>query len=339
MMETRTPLSPAQEDLRDRLARLVDSDGSWSKDAAADLSANEWRRWFALRLQGKDPYFGYDRDEFPDGASLLFRDLFRDLPSLDTTEAAEGLYWYLRSLEDQFATHPGIQLRVAIDLVSRVRPRHLPEDSSSRQDLRDLLRRWIGGTDEYPESLLLEGRTDPDDESVSPKTLHRRCLFALATLQRQRNEDDFDVWTRWFDEMEFASAAFSGMGLSVSESTLRQREDAPAEWVARLFEYAHAIEEAGGSINLRYPLESLYAGDLDRETLKWYFWDEVHAMDNPEQRWKALKNDLLQRTDAHLISYTSMQHRTRHRDANGSGDDEVTAGTAASTGWSIFHPA
>jgi len=337
-METRASLSLAQEDLRDRLARLVDTDGSWNEDAVVDLSANEWRRWFSLRLQGKDPYFGYDRDEFPDGASLLFRDLFRDLPALNTTEAAEGLFWYLRSHEDGLATLPGIQLREALDLVMRIRPRHLSdEEGSPRENLRDLLRRWIGGTDECPDSLLLEGRAGSDDEPVGPKTLHRRCLFALTTLQKQRDESDFDVWTRWFDEMEFASAAFSGMGLSVSESTLQQREGPPAGWVGRLFEYAVEIENAGGSINLRYPLESLYAGDLDRETLKWYFWDEVCAMYEPERRWKELRDDLLQHTDAFLISYANMQRRSRHRlETNGS-VDMVTAGAAASTGWSFYH--
>ena len=137
--------------LRSELATLVDERGRWQEEALQALNPETWATWFAARLDGRDPYFPYDREEFPAGAADLFRQLFRENKDLDTEAAAEGLARYLESLDP--ATQAGVKLRQAMDLVMRVRAR----ETSARSELRRILRGWI------EQRVILEGRGALDD--------------------------------------------------------------------------------------------------------------------------------------------------------------------------------
>lgn len=290
---------------------LLNEEGEWKKSAVQDLAPKHWAQWFKARLAGQDPFFSYGRDEQGSGTSNLFRRLFQELSDLDTTKAARGLCWYLRSLTEDLPDIPGARLRQALDLVMRVRARELTEgESPPRDELRALLRDWI--QNEY----ILEGREEGEDP-ISPVVLHRRALFALVVLQRPGDERDHDIWEQWFEYPQFASAAFSGMALSASDHP-------PHGWLRQLLEYKEAIEAEGGNMILQYPLETLFMDERDPKKAERYLWREVNEFDNPEEEWERIRT-LLDRVDF-LHSYPVLRARP-----NGF-SDEVDNGFAETEG-------
>ena len=90
--------------LRSELATLVDERGRWQQEALKALNPETWATWFAARLDGRDPYFPYDREEFPAGAADLFRQFFREnksesIQGFRMTLADEAVYRFALVLD------------------------------------------------------------------------------------------------------------------------------------------------------------------------------------------------------------------------------------------------
>ena len=270
--------------LRSELATLVDERGRWQEEALKALNPETWATWFAARLDGRDPYFPYDREEFPAGAADLFRQLFRENKDLDTEAAAEGLARCLDNLDP--ATEAGIKLRRAMDLVMRVRAR----ETSARSELRRILRGWI------EQRVILEGREALDDPE-EPTPLHRVAMFALIALQKQDDESDPDVWQAWLDDERFAEVAFSGLAVSVRSLPK-----------GKLKAFLDLVDRAERKIFIRPSLEALFVG-RDRTTVINYLWDEVKDREQPEQDWQRLRKRLDRVAD--LSSFRMMNIRRR----------------------------
>lgn len=280
-----------ENELPSRLSSLLAPDGSWNPSAVQSLGPETWAKWFRTRLDGCDPHFGYDREDPATHPANLFRALFDDLGSLNTANAAQGLAWYLDSLNPSEAN--GTTLREAIDLALHVRPRSTP----ARADLCETLRDWIG---EPGESALLnrpEGR-------VAPATLLRKALFALAALQfpggrgpdGERNDDrDIETFRAWIDHPDVAEAAFSGLGLALPST--------PDAGVVHHF--LLLCEDEG--IQPKYPLETLFIDRSDREAIRTYLWTETQRADDSEERWENLRDWLSD--EFYLPSYHLMERR------------------------------
>ncbi len=278
--------------LRSELATLVDERGRWQQEALKALNPETWATWFAARLDGRDPYFPYDREEFPAGAADLFRQLFRENKDLDTEAAAEGLARYLESLDP--ATQAGVKLRQAMDLVMRLRARLVmrvrTRETSARSELRRILRGWI------EQRVILEGREALDDPE-EPTPLHRVAMFALIALQKQDDESDRDVWEAWLDDERFAEVAFSGLAVSVRSLP-----------EGKLKAFLDLVDRAERKIFIRPSLEALFVG-RDRTTVINYLWDEVQGREQPEQDWDRLRKRLDRVAD--LSSFRMMNIRRR----------------------------
>lgn len=318
-----TPQTDASE-LRGVLRNTVDDAGRWRfPTLAEDLGAEDWMRWFALRLTNRDPFFGYDREEREHGQVNLFSNLFRRLhqdPEVDDQtvrtirdDAAAGLHFLMRELDENLEEASSDLLHDVFDLIGRIRVRR----TSVADDVRAIVREWIESEE------LLEGR----EGRISPELLHRSALFALSDLQEQGDEQDRDVWERWFQEDPFRLAAFSGMARCADPHP-------PEGWVRDLLDYADQARENGTPVMEGFALEALYMGDLDPEILKWYLWDEAQESDEPRAMWDRLRN-LLADTEAELLEFEEMRVLERQRSDT---PDPVPAGTteADSTGWGKF---
>lgn len=320
-----TPQTDASE-LRGVLRNTVDDAGRWRfSTLAEDLGAQDWMRWFVLRLTNRDPFFGYDREEREHGQVNLFSNLFRQLhqdpevedQTVQTIEedAAAGLHFLMRGLAENLEEVSSDLLHDVFDLIGRIRVRRTPV----ADNVRGLVQVWIESEE------LLEDR----EGRISPELLHRSALFALSDLQEQGDEQDRDVWERWFEVEPFKLAAFSGMA--------RCAESHPPEgWVRDLLDYAERAHENGTPVMEKFALEALYMGTVDPESVMWYLWDEAQETDVPQETWSRLQN-LLADTDAELLNFDTMHVLERQRS---DAPDPVPAGTAAdinSTGWGKFH--
>ncbi len=268
----KTALKP---DLKDRLAELIDEHGRWRLDRVSELSASDWVDWFRARLDGDDPYFPADRDEFPGD---LFRGLLRELHSerlLPNQAMVEGLASFLRELNPSKAN--ALILEEALDLAALSRA----ASSKARPKLRAVLRDWIDG------EFLLKRRA----KDIDPKRLHRSALYALVALQRLGDEEDRDIWERALNEPELAAAAYSGMAFSFTDP-------APG-WTKTLRKNAHKL---GDLRVLQHPVEALFLSRRDRQGVYLYLWKEVAN----EADWNQLR-ELLRRVTT-LPLYEMMGH-------------------------------
>lgn len=299
-----------ERELPSRLAGLLEANGSWDASAVQELGPETWAEWFRTRLDGCDPHFGYDREDHATHPANLFRALFDDLDTLNTADAAQGLAWYLGSL-DPHGTD-GTKLREAIDLVLHARPRHTP----ARDGLRERLRNWIGEPDD---SALM----DRDEDSVAPETLQRKSLFALAALQYpggrgpndERNEElDIETFRAWLDHPDVAEAAFSGLGLGLPGT--------PEEGVVHDFLTLCEDED----IHPKYPLETLFIDRPGRhQQVRTYLWTEAQRSDDPAERWEQLRTWL--NDEFYLPSYRLMETR-RDQYANSTDPEEETSSSS-----------
>ena len=281
-----------ESDFPSYLAGLLKADGSWDFSAVQELGTGAWAEWFRTRIDGCDPYFGYDREDYATHPANLFRALFDALDDLNTADAAQGLAWYLNSLDP--STEDGTSLREAIDLVLHVRPRY----TSARDDLRTALRDWIGSPGN---SALL----DRDEDRVMPETLLRKALFALAALQfpggrgpngEQNDESDIETFRNWLNHQDVAEAAFSGLGLALPST--------PDDSVVH--DFLSLCEEE--DIRPKYPLETLFIDRPDRhQEIRTYLWTEAERSDDPEERWDQLRTWL--NDEFYLPSYRLMETR------------------------------
>ena len=279
-------------ELDSRLAGLLARDGSWNGSVVQDLEPGTWAEWFRLRLGGCDHRFGYDREDHATHPANLFRALFDDLDTLNTAPAAQGLAWFLASLDP--ASVEGVKLREAIDLVLHVRPRYTP----ARDALRDTLCDWVG---ERGDSTLL----NREEDRVAPETLQRKALFALAALQypggqgpdgEPNDEADLDTFRAWLDHPDVAEAAFSGLGLALPS---------PPE-TGVVHEFLTLCEEEG--IDPKYPLETLFIDRPGRhQQIRTYLWKEAQLSDDAEDRWDDLRAWL--DDEFYLPSYRVMESR------------------------------
>lgn len=282
-------------ELRGVLRNTVDDAGRWRfSTLAEDLGSQDWMRWFALRLTNRDPFFGYDREEREHGQVNLFSNLFRHLHQSTEVEdetaraieedAAAGLHFLMRELDENLGEISSDLLHDVFDLIGRIRVRRTPV----ADDVRAIVRAWIQSEE------LLEDR----EGRISPELLHRSALFALSDLQEQGDEQDRDVWERWFEHEPFKLAAFSGMA--------RCAEPHPPEgWVRELLDYAERAHENGTPVMEGFALEALYMGTLDPEVVNWYLWEEAQDADESREMWARLR-DLLADTDAELLAYDHM---------------------------------
>lgn len=286
-------------ELQPRLSRLLKRDGSWAPSAIEELDPATWTEWFRRRLAGSDPHFGYDREDHATHPGNLFRSLFEELDSLDTTDAAEGLAQHLDSLDPSSAN--GTQLREAIDLLLHVRPRYTP----ARDDLCETLREWI---DE--ESLLQR-----EGNSVAPETLHRKALFALAALQypggqgpngKQNDEADIETFRAWLNDPDVAEAAFSGLCLALPST--------PEPGVVSDFLELCNEED----IHPKHPLETLFIDRQNRQEIRNYLWEEVQALDDAETKWEKIREWLGE--EFYLPSYGVMASRSESPSSFSGGD-------------------
>jgi hypothetical protein len=283
-----TTAEDTQQDLRASLSRLLNPDGSWNRSEIKELDASAWEAWMRLRLAGRDPRFGYGRDDHARNPGNLFRHLFETFDSIDTTHAARGLVQYLDGLDP--SAEQGTRLLETIDLVLHVRPRHTP----ARDDLRNTLREWI------TQSLLL----DRTDDTVAPATLHRKALFALAALQdpgghsptgEPNDERDIETFRDWLDDPDVAEAAFSGLCLALPSTP-------PSGTV---HEFLELCDREG--IRPQHPLETLVINRANRYEIRRYLWQEAHHSENPEARWNELQAWL--GGEFYLPSYALMEKR------------------------------
>ncbi len=283
-----TTAEDTQQALQASLSRLLNTDGSWNRSAIEALDAGMWEEWIRCRLEGRDPRFGYGRDDHARHPGNLFRHLFDTFDSIDTTNAARGLARYLDALDP--SAEPGTRLLEATDLVLHVRPRHTP----ARDDLREILQEWIS------QSLLL----DRTDDTVAPATLHRKALFALAALQypgghsphgEPNDECDIETFRDWIDDPDVAEAAFSGLCLTLPSTP-------PPGTV---HEFLELCDQEG--IRPQHPLETLVINRANRNEIRRYLWEEVHRGENPETRWNQLQEWL--RDAFYLPSYALMEKR------------------------------
>lgn len=289
-------------ELRGVLRNTVDDAGRWRfATLAEDLGAQDWMRWFALRLTNRDPFFGYDREEREHGQVNLFSNLFRRLHQSTEVEneiartiegdAAAGLHFLMRELDENLAEVSSDLLHDVFDLIGRIRVRRTP----AADDVRAIVREWIEN------EVLLDER----EGRISPDLLHRAALFALSDLQEQGDEQDREVWERWFEEDPFKLAAFSGMARSATPHP-------PEGWVRDLLDYADRARENGTPVMEGLALESLYMGNLDPETVMWYLWSEAQDADDSRETWERLQ-DLLADTDAELLNFDTMRVLERQR--------------------------
>lgn len=290
-------MEPSEEQtvnaLPSRLPNLLAEDGSWDSSAVEDLGPEMWARWFRTRLDGCDPHFGYDREDHASHPANLFRALLDDLDSLDTTAAAQGLAWYLDSLDP--STIEGTTVREAIDLVLHVRSRYTP----AREDLRATLRDWIGEPDA---SALLDRN---EEARVAPETLLRKALFALTALQypgghgpngEPNEEADIETFRAWIDDPDVAEAAFSGLGLALPST--------PDAGIVHNFLTLCEEED----IQPKYPLETLFIDRPGRhQQIRTYIWEEAQQSADPQERWEQLRTWL--NDEFYLPSYRLMHTR------------------------------
>lgn len=319
-----TPQADASE-LRGVLRNTVDDTGQWRfASLAEDLGAEDWMRWIALRLTNRDPFFEYDREEREHGQVNLFSNLFRHLhqnPEVKTQtvqtieeDAAAGLHFLMQEINGNIEDVSSDLLHDVFDLIGRIRVRR----TSVAEDVRRLVRDWI------EDEVLLAAR----EGQLGPELLHRSALFALSDLQEQGDDQDRDVWERWFQEDPFKLAAFSGMARCAYPQP-------PEGWVRKLLDYASQARENGTPVMEGLALESLYMGTLDPEIVNWYLWKEAQATDAPRDTWERLRN-LLADTDAELLEYDDMDVLDPPRSSS---TDPVPAGRRDdedATGWSKF---
>lgn len=300
-----------ENELSSRLSRLLSEDGSWDLSAVQDLGPETWAEWFRTRLDGCDPHFGYDREVHATHPANLFRALFDALDDLDTVDAAQGLDWYLDSLDPSAAD--GTKLREAIDLVLHIRPRYTP----ARDSLREALREWIGG-----ESLLQR-----EEDSVAPETLHRKALFALAALQYpggqgpngdRNDERDIETFRAWIDHPDVAEAAFSGLGLALPST--------PEAGIVHNFLTLCEAED----IHPKYPLETLFIDRANREEIRRYLWEETQRSDDPETMWARLREWLDE--ELYLPRFALMERRDERLSASPTIEEEMSSASAEAKG-------
>jgi len=318
-----TPQTDASE-LRGVLRSTVDDAGRWRfTTLAEDLGVQDWMRWFVLRLTNRDPFFGYDREEREHGQVNLFSNLFRrlhqstdvkdDIVRIIEEDAAAGLHFLMRELDENLEEVSSDLLHDVFDLIGRIRVRRTPV----ADDVRAIVRAWIQS------EKLLEDR----EGRISPELLHRSALFALSGLQEQGDEQDCEVWERWFDVEPFKLAAFSGMARSATPHP-------PESWVRDLLDYAERARENGAPVMEEFALEALYMGTLDPEIVNWYLWEEAQDADEPRDTWARLRN-LLADTDAELLAYDYMDVLKPPRS---DAPDPIPAGPTDddTTGWRKF---
>lgn len=299
---------PSQTLDRDTLAQLKDEEGRWKKSSVQDLSSGEWTEWFMSRLQGEDPYFPYQRGEYPQGANNLFFNLFRKLPELDTELASDGLCFYLRHLKlrhelDERDVPPSIEVQQALELLLAVRAR----DTQARQVLRNVLRDFIRN------DLLLNRETEEDPHTVPTADLHRDALVALSVLQRRGDTEDWDVWNAhrtenaFADEHDaefdprFALTAFSGIALSAPTPS-----DLPEGMVTDLL---RLVDERDQTLRPRHSLEALFVDrSKQRNKIFAYLWDEIDRLPHSEERWERIR-ELLCRFPEGVPPYYLMEKR------------------------------
>jgi len=228
-------------------------------------------------------------------------------------DVAAGLRFLMRELDENLEAVSSDLLHDVFNLIGRIRVRRTP----AADDVRAIVREWIES-----EALL-----DEREGRISPELLHRSALFALSDLQEQGDEQDREVWERWFEEDSFKLAAFAGMARSAAPHP-------PEGWVRDLLDYADRARENGTPVMEGLALESLYMGDLDPETVMWYLWEEAQHAHEPRETWERLQ-DLLADTDAELLAYDHMNVLKPPRsDASepipaGPTDDDIT-------GWRKF---
>lgn len=318
-----TPQTDASE-LRGVLRNTVDDAGRWRfSTLAEDLDAQDWMRWFTLRLTNRDPFFEYDREEREHGQVNLFSNLFRRLHQNGKVEdeiarvieedAAAGLYFLMRELDENLGEVSSNLLHDAFDLIGRIRVRR----TRVTDDVRDLVREWIQS------EALLEER----EGRISPELLHRSALFALGDLQEQGDEQDCDLWRQWFREEPFKLAAFSSMARC-------SKPHPPEGWVRDLLDYADRAREDGTPVMEGFALEALYMGSQNPEIVNQYLWDEARATDALRETWARLR-DLLADTEAELLNYDTMRVLERQR-PNEPERAPAGATSADSTGWNKF---
>jgi len=299
-----------EHELTSRLSGLLTRDGSWDASAVQDLEPGVWAEWFRMRLDGCDPHFGYDREDHASHPANLFRALFDDLDTLNTAAAAQGLAWFLASLNP--ALVEGMKLREAIDLVLHVRPRYTP----ARDEFRNTLRDWIG---EPGDSALL----NRDEGRVAPETLQRKALFALAVLQypggrgpndEPNDETDIETFRNWIDHPDVAEAAFSGLGLALPST--------PDTGIVHNFLTLCEEED----VDPKYPLETLFIDRPDRhQQIRTYLWEGVQRSNDPEARWDDLRGWL--NDEFYLPTYRLMETR---REQYGNPPDSTASPSSSS---------
>lgn len=324
---------PSQTLDRDTLAQLKDEEGQWKKNSVQDLSSEEWTEWFMSRLQGEDPYFPYQRGEYPQGANNLFFNLFRKLPEIDTEPASNGLCLYLEHLKlrhesDEHDVPLSAEVQQALELLLAVRAR----DTDARQFLRNVLRGFIRN------DLLLNRETEEDPHTVPTADLHRDALVALSVLQRRGDTDDWDVWKTHRTENDFgdehdvefdprfALTAFSGIALSAPTPSYL-----PEGMVTDLF---RLVNESDQTLRPRHSLEALFVDRLeDREQVFEtfaYLWIEVQDLTNSRERWEQVQT-LLNRLFDDIPTYSRMRTMHAHidldrEDTNENNDEDLMTG-------------
>lgn len=302
---TELPETNTENKLSDALSKTIDDEGRWKFQTLAEkLGVLKWMKWFELRLTNSDPFFGYDREEREYGQVNLFSNLFRRLRQDEDTQeetvhnignlAAAGLLFFIRKLDSNLEDVSSDLLYNVLDLIRKIRVGRTPD----ADDIRQIIRKWIQN-----EQLLQK----EDEGQISTEMLHRSALFALSDLQKRGNEQDRDVWERWFEEEPFKLAAFSGMARCADPHP-------PEGWVINLLNYADRAHENGRPVMEGMALEALYVGDFEPETVNQYLWSEAQATDEPPSTWDRLR-DLLADADVELQNYDTMQAIEQQRTA------------------------
>lgn len=317
-------------ELRGALRSIV-NDGAWDfEQIDSVLGVKYWETWFDLRLENRDPYFAYDRDEREYGQADLFKNLFRKLhrnPNVSEktlrsvrSNAAEGVCLLASKINTQLDNGELVSanlLHNILELVGRIRVHKTHE----RELMAEIIRTWI------EKKYLLSERPG----SYSPVRLHRSALLTLAELQVQENEN-LGIWQKWFREDDYKLAAFSGMARSRTPAP-------PEEWVVKLLRYTDEKQEEGEPVFVEFALQALYMGDLDPEDVMEYLWDEAHRTDNPEATWERLQH-LLADSSANLLDFDPMEdavrQRARRRSQDFDASDLDSGSTNAHSGWSML---
>ncbi|MBI2190473.1 MAG: hypothetical protein HYU36_00645 [Planctomycetes bacterium] len=230
----------------------VHPDGRWAIDYLAGLTAEQWEVWVENRLRGRDRVVGYRPEEYPEGASHIFKQILDmaqdDERSKLPERLAEGVSRFFQRLKPEGKPKEDYWvLYHAIDLVGYCRG----QSEASR------LKEWIEG-----EVFLKPTKWKPDGIRRSV-ALHQAALSSLALLQRRGDvtyrkffEDRLCIFSRpGYKEHQYDFIATAFIGLSLASESI------PIDELKKLLELEKQAEKKGISLYISHAVLSLFEGE------------------------------------------------------------------------------